>query len=110
MPALAPVGGRLVTGHFGTFGSPLRSPCSIDSIPLLPGVEMHTPSIAAVIAGLFAITPAVSQTAAPGVNKPETSCTTEAAGTVGQAGKPAESSLAMEKSAILPDAGGTDSA
>jgi hypothetical protein len=69
---------------------------------------MHTLSIAAVIAGLFAITPAVSQTAAP--DKPETSCTADATRTVGQSGKPTESSLAMEKSAILPDAGGTDSA
>ena len=48
---------------------------------------------------------ALAQTAAPGA-KPETSCTTTGAATSGAAGEKTSNSMAMEKSAVLPDAGG----
>ena len=67
---------------------------------------MHSPFIATVIAGLLAVTPALSQTSAPASAKPETSCNTTSNTTTGSAGKTADTSMAMEKSAILPDAGG----
>jgi len=67
---------------------------------------MHTRFIATALAGLFAVTPALSQTGAPAGAKPETSCNTASNTTTGSAGKTADTSMAMEKSAILPDAGG----
>jgi hypothetical protein len=62
--------------------------------------------IAPALAGLLAITPALSQTNAPASVKPETSCATTSNTTTGSAGKTAGTSMAMEKSAVLPDAGG----
>jgi uncharacterized low-complexity protein len=63
--------------------------------------------IATALAGLFAVTPALSQTNAPAAGaKAETSCNTTSNTTTGRAGKSGETSMAMEKSAILPDAGG----
>jgi hypothetical protein len=62
--------------------------------------------IAPALAALFAITPALAQTTAPTSVKSETSCTTASNTTTGSAGKTADTSMAMEKSAILPDAGG----
>jgi hypothetical protein len=67
---------------------------------------MHTRFIVTALAGLFAVTPALSQTGAPAGAKPETSCNSVSNTTTGSAGKAADTSMAMEKSAILPDAGG----
>jgi hypothetical protein len=65
--------------------------------------------IAAACAGLLSVTPSLAQTNAPGANsptsdKPETSCNTST--TTGNADKTIGTSTAMEKSAILPSAGG----
>jgi hypothetical protein len=67
---------------------------------------MHHRFIVTALAGLFVATPALSQTNAPPSAKAETSCTTPSNTTTGSAGKTADTSMAMEKSAILPDAGG----
>jgi hypothetical protein len=67
---------------------------------------MHHRFIATALAGLFVVTPALSQTNAPASAKTETSCTTTSNTTTGSAGKTADTSMAMEKSAVLPDAGG----
>jgi hypothetical protein len=53
---------------------------------------------------------AVAQTATPSGVKPETNCTTSSAATTGKADEKTSNSMAMEKSAILPDAGGSNSA
>ena len=70
--------------------------------------------IARIAAGIFAgclvAGVAFGQTAAPSRDKPETSCTTSSAATTGSAGEKTSNSVAMEKSAILPDAGGSNSA
>src|SRR5882757_10798921 len=64
----------------------------------------------AVFAGLVVAGAAVAQSTAPSPKKQETSCTTSSAATSGSAGEKTSNSLAMEKSAILPDAGGSNSA
>jgi len=58
-----------------------------------------------VIAGV-----AAAQSPAPPGNKPETSCTTSPAATSGKADEKTANSMAMEKSAIVPEAGGANSA
>jgi hypothetical protein len=65
---------------------------------------------AAVFAGLLAAGAAAAQSTTPSSAKPETSCTTSPAATTGSAGEKTSNSMAMEKSAILPDAGGANSA
>ena len=66
---------------------------------------------AAIFAGILASAAAAAQTAAPGGgNKPETSCTTTGAATSGTGEEKTSNSMAMEKSAVLPDAGGSNSA
>ena len=72
---------------------------------------MRVQFIAAAIAGLFAAAPSLAQTAQPTANQNETSCNTASAPTPGNStnsGNPktADSSMAVEKSAILPSAGG----
>ena len=64
----------------------------------------------AVFAGLLIAGAAAAQTAAPSVAKPETSCTTTGAATAGSGAEKTSNSMAVEKSAILPDAGGANSA
>ncbi|MBA4034205.1 MAG: hypothetical protein C0480_06330 [Bradyrhizobium sp.] len=59
----------------------------------------------AVLVGLLVASPAAAQTTAPSSEKQETSCNTSAAATSGSAGQ-TSNSMAMEKSAILPSAGG----
>lgn len=59
----------------------------------------------AVLAGLLVASPAATQTTTPSSEKQETSCNTSAAATSGSAGQ-RSNSMAMEKSAILPSAGG----
>ena len=69
---------------------------------------------AAFFAGYLVVGAAAAQLTTPSGDKPETSCITSPPATTGSAGdKKSDSksdSMAMEKSAILPDAGGTDSA
>jgi hypothetical protein len=62
----------------------------------------------AIFAGLLLAGTAAAQTAAPAeANKPETSCTTTTgAATAGSGQEKTQNSMAMEKSAVLPDAGG----
>ncbi|MEA2942533.1 MAG: hypothetical protein QOD09_3062 [Bradyrhizobium sp.] len=66
---------------------------------------------AAVFAGILVAGVASAQTAAPSAAKPETSCTTTTgAATSGSGDEKTSNSMAMEKSAVLPDAGGSNSA
>ena len=64
----------------------------------------------AVFAGLVVAGAAVAQSTAPSSEKQETSCTTSSAATSGSADEKTSNSMAMEKGAILPDAGGSNSA
>jgi hypothetical protein len=60
-----------------------------------------------VVATLLAATPAFAQTSAPADNKPETNCTPSAAASgSGQTTGSTANSMAVEKNAILPSAGG----
>jgi hypothetical protein len=63
---------------------------------------------AAAIAGLIAAGAHAQQTTSGA--KPETSCTTTGAATSGRGEEKTANSLAAEKSAVLPDAGGANSA
>lgn len=65
---------------------------------------------AAIFAGSLFVGAAAAQSTAPSSEKPETSCTTSSAATTGKADEKTSNSMAMEKSAILPDAGGSNSA
>ena len=65
---------------------------------------------AALVAGLLIAGAAAAQTAAPTGGKPETSCTTTGTATSGSGDEKTSNSMAMEKSAVLPDAGGSNSA
>jgi hypothetical protein len=65
---------------------------------------------AAVFAGSLLVGAAAAQSTTPSGEKPETNCTTSPAATTGRAGEKTSNSMAMEKSAILPDAGGSNSA
>jgi hypothetical protein len=66
---------------------------------------------AAIFAGILASGAAAAQTATPaGSNKPETSCTTTGAASSGSGEEKTSNSMAVEKSAVLPDAGGANSA
>lgn len=69
---------------------------------------MRTQSIAVAFAALFVVTPSLAQTPGTASEKPETSCNTTAAapGTTSGNAKTADTSMAVEKSAILPSAGG----
>ena len=67
-------------------------------------------SAVAILAGSLIAGAAAAQTAAPSSAKPETSCTTAPAATSGSGEEKTSNSMAMEKSAILPEAGGANSA
>jgi hypothetical protein len=67
-------------------------------------------AMAAVFAGVLVAGAAGAQTAAPSAAKPETSCTTTGAATSGSGEEKTSNSMAVEKSAVLPDAGGANSA
>ena len=73
---------------------------------------MRAQFVVAAFAGLFAVTPLLAQTTAPtseapAKDKTETSCNTApSSATTGSADKSTGTSTAMEKSAILPSAGG----
>ena len=66
--------------------------------------------VAAIVAGLLMAGTAVAQTSAPATQKPETNCTTASSATSGSADEKTSNSMAMGKSAILPEAGGANSA
>ena len=59
----------------------------------------------AMILFLMAASPVVAQTVQP-AQKQETSCTTTPGSTTGRAASASSDSMAVEKSAILPEAGG----
>ena len=63
-----------------------------------------------VVVGALGIGPAIAQSTAPSSVKPETSCTTSGSATSGSGDEKTSNSMAVEKSAILPDAGGANSA
>jgi hypothetical protein len=65
---------------------------------------------AAIIAGLLSVSAAVAQSTAASGDKPETACTTSPAATSGSGEEKTANSMAAEKSAVLPDAGGANSA
>jgi hypothetical protein len=60
---------------------------------------------AAIFIGSLVAGPALAQTSTQSNAKPETNCTTPSV-TTGSAGEKKSNSMAMEKSAVLPDAGG----
>ena len=63
----------------------------------------------AIIASVLSVGTATAQSTAASGEKPE-ACTTSPAATTGSGEEKTANSLAVEKSAILPDAGGADSA
>jgi hypothetical protein len=65
---------------------------------------------AAILTGSLVVGGAVAQPTAQSSEKQETNCTTSSAATSESAGEKTSNSMAMEKSAILPDAGGSNSA
>jgi hypothetical protein len=65
---------------------------------------------AAIFAAILSVSPAAAQSAAASSDKPETACTTSPAATTGSGEEKTANSMAIEKSAILPDADGSDSA
>jgi hypothetical protein len=66
---------------------------------------------AAILAGLLSVSAAAAQsTGTSGGAKPETACTTSPAATTGKGEEKTANSMAVEKSAVLPDAGGANSA
>jgi len=67
-------------------------------------------SAVAILAGTLIAGAAAAQSAAPSSAKPETSCTTSPAATSGSGEEKTSNSMAIEKSAILPEAGGSNSA
>ena len=65
---------------------------------------------AAILAGLLSISAAAAQSTGTSGAKPETACATSPAATTGQGEEKTANSMAVEKSAVLPDAGGSNSA
>lgn len=63
-----------------------------------------------IVAGLLGMSAAAAQTTGASDAKPETACTTSSSATTGRGEEKTANSMAIEKSAVLPDAGGTDSA
>ena len=68
-------------------------------------------TMAAVLAGVLVVGPAAAQsTTTPASEKPETSCTTTGSASSGHGDEKTSNSMSVEKSAILPEAGGANSA
>jgi len=65
---------------------------------------------AAILAGLLSVNAAAAQSAGTSDAKPEPACTTSPAATTGSGEEKTANSMAVEKSAVLPDAGGANSA
>ena len=65
---------------------------------------------AAIVVGLLSVSAAAAQSTGTSDAKPETECTTSPAATTGSGEEKTANSMAIEKSAVLPDAGGSNSA
>ena len=65
---------------------------------------------AAIIAGLLGVSAAAAQSTGTSDAKPETACTTSPAATTGSGEEKTANSMSVEKSAVLPEAGGSNSA
>ena len=65
---------------------------------------------AAIIASVLSVGTATAQSTAASSEKPETACTTSPAATTGSGEEKTANSMAVGKSAVLPDAGGANSA
>ena len=65
---------------------------------------------AAIIAGLLGVSAAAAQSTRTSDAKPETACTTSPAATTGSGEEKTANSMSVEKSAVLPEAGGANSA
>ena len=65
---------------------------------------------AVVFVGLLGISAAAAQTTGASDAKPETACTTSPTATTGSGEEKTANSMAVGKSAVLPDAGGSNSA
>jgi len=65
---------------------------------------------AVVFVASLVVGPAAAQSTAQSSQKQETNCTTSPSATTGSASEKTSNSMAMEKSAVLPDAGGSNSA
>ena len=65
---------------------------------------------AAILVGTLVIGPATAQPTTPSNEKPETNCTTTGSATSGRGDEKTSNSMAVGKSAVLPDAGGANSA
>ena len=64
----------------------------------------------AILVGSLILGTAHAQSNAPASDKPETSCTTTGSATSGSGDEKTSNAMAVEKSAVLPDAGGAKSA
>lgn len=65
---------------------------------------------AAIFAAVLSVGAAAAQSTAASDDKPETACTTSPAATTGKGEEKTANSIAVEKSAVLPEAGGSNSA
>lgn len=65
---------------------------------------------AAILASVLSVSAAVAQSTGTSGEKPETACTTSPTATTGSGEEKTANSMAIEKSAVLPDAGGSNSA
>ena len=65
---------------------------------------------AAIAAGLLSVSAAAAQPTGTSGDKPETACTTSPAATTGKGEEKTANSMSVEKSAVLPEAGGANSA
>ena len=65
---------------------------------------------AAIAAGLLGVSAVAAQSTGTSGAKPETACTTSPAATSGSGEEKTANSAAVEKSAVVPDAGGANSA
>ena len=65
---------------------------------------------AAILAGILSVSTAATQSTAASSEKPETACTTTSAATTGSGEAKTANSMAVGKSAVLPEAGGSNSA
>ena len=65
---------------------------------------------AAIVAACLVSTASVAQQSNSSSNKPETNCTTDTRATTGQGDEKTHNSMDVGKSAIVPEAGGADSA
>jgi hypothetical protein len=63
-----------------------------------------------IVAGLLGMSAAAAQTTSASDAKPETACTTSSTATTGSGEEKTANSMSVEKSAVLPEAGGSNSA